>query len=162
MSSRSQAWLFWLSHAKSIQKVSVKFASESRLDYDDFKQELVLRLVAKHDTYDQSRCKPISWLWWQAKAIRNSLLQKRAKHFVGLSEDVAITNSITGDSGCGQNRIEAIVAVRAVRALATQSQWDAVTAKTAGITENETQEVLGCHPATARRRVARLARRLEA
>tara|TARA_R110001599_G_scaffold117645_1_gene286190 strand:- start:379 stop:867 length:489 start_codon:yes stop_codon:yes gene_type:complete len=161
MSIRDEAWLFWLSHTKSIQRVSSKFASESRLDIDDFKQELVLRLVSKHETYDQTRCKPVSWLWWQAKAVRKSLLQKRAKHFVGLSEDVAITNSVTGDSGCGQNRIEAIVSVRAIRALATQSQWRAVTAKTAGFTENETQKVLGCHPATARRRVTRLARRLE-
>jgi len=151
------AWLFWLNHVEMVEKVSARFALDAALDVDDFKQELLLRLVRRHHAYDQTKCRPVTWAWWQARAVRSAI---RTRDLL-LFDPATIEPRAATDNGAGKRRLEAAVGISWVRSRATSLEWNSICVRASGATENELETIFDCSPVTVRRRIKRLANRLE-
>jgi hypothetical protein len=152
----SMAWVFWLNHSEMIEKVSAKFALDARLDMDDFKQELLLRLVRRHGDYDQKKCRPVTWAWWQARAVRSAVKVNRE-----LLQFEHSDLELGTDDGATERKLEAVAGVAWAKSQATKLEWTSICARASGASENELETIFGCSSVTVRRRVNRLKTRLE-
>ena len=161
MKADGSSWLFWLERSEMVERISVRFATTSGVDVDDFRQELMLLLVLRHGVYDPSRTKPITWAWWQARSVQKRLVMQRKKYRVANVDDQAITVDTRSDGWSGARSIEARTTVGMISQLATVEEWDAANSRASGLTEDEIRESLGCAPFTARRRVAAFKERVE-
>jgi len=154
MTGDGGAWLFWLERSEMVERISIRFATTSGVDVDDFRQDLMLALVLRHGVYDPSRTKPITWAWWQARSVQKKLVMQRKKYRVANVDDQSTIVDTRSDGWSGVRSIEARATIGMIAHLATGDEWDAANSRASGLTEDEIRESLGCAPFTARRRVA--------
>ena len=136
-------------------RVSTYFARSKRLDVDDVRQSLVVRLVETHDRFDETRSSASTWASWQCRAIVSNELRAKRKR---LDEQQFDDEQQSSDASLRQ--IEARVEAQQVLARATRDEREAVRARVEGWTEREVRDRLNCAPFSVRRRVSRLAARV--
>ena len=70
--ARAAAWAFWLARVDIVEKAARTFAFRARVDFDDFRQDLMLPLVEAHVRYDETRSGANTWAHIQAKAVQST------------------------------------------------------------------------------------------
>ncbi|MBT61236.1 MAG: hypothetical protein CMA63_06785 [Euryarchaeota archaeon] len=154
--SNAEAWVYWLARINIVERTAAHWARSKRLDVDDVRQSLVVRLVECHSRFDESRSNAATWASWQCRAVATTLLRQRRRR---MTETEYLDNE--HPSNASQKKIEAGVEAQRVLELATKDERDAVRARVEGWTEREIRDRLNCAPFSVRRRVARLAERAE-
>lgn len=72
-----------------------------------------------------------------------------------------VVEEVSSDMGSSSKSLIASVEAAIAKKHATEEEWKAVCVRAAGLSEEETRQELGVAPYSVRRRVARLAKRLE-
>ena len=153
--SNAAAWAWVLSHASLIRGIAFKHAIRYRLNGEDLHSYLLIRCAEKWHRYDQDLGAPSTWVWNQAMAVKSLMIDQE-----GRNAHNEIVEDYVGDRGAASRMLVATVEAALAKKEATNDEWEAACAKAAGLSEEETRETLGIAPFSARRRVARLARRL--
>ena len=154
--SNAPAWAWVLSHASIIRGIAFKHAIGAGLTPDDFHSALLLRCVEKWSSYNAEKGAPSTWIWNQARATKSLMIdhEKRNRH-------MEVVDEVSSDMGASSKSLIASVEAGLAKKKATDDEWSAVCVRAAGLSEEETRNALGVAPFSARRRVARLAKRLE-
>ena len=149
------AWSFWLKHVKTVEQVARTFSRKTGLDQQEIRQNLFVRLVESHNRYDSNKSAPNTWAYWQCRAVVTDLLRNSRGDF-------ACAETVTLQSHrWSAPQIEASVYVGQIVSIANDAETKAIMARFEGLSEKEISAQLECAPYTIRRRLARLAARLE-
>jgi len=151
----TEAWAWVLENHSLIRATTWKATKGTPFEFEDIRSALIIRIVEKFRAFDPSKGTSKTWLFWQVRAVCSGMRtnHKRNSH-----------EPIEGDVLDHRNTYSSMVASAElvfIKPLATKAEWDAVFAKFEGLTEKETQERLGVTPFSARKRVARLANKIE-
>tara|TARA_Y100000592_G_scaffold95451_1_gene161976 strand:- start:1754 stop:2212 length:459 start_codon:yes stop_codon:yes gene_type:complete len=148
-SKNTEAWAWVITHHAIIERAVHSLKKGTNLDIDDFRSATVERVVVRWSKYDPGKSAPITWVWWQARAVKKKMLGGQRYELVELEEP----------SHNGAAQIEAIVYLSQLKRMATPDEWSAVMARGEGLRGKELEERLGCNQFSARRRVARFIER---
>lgn len=151
----TEAWAWVLGNHSLIRATTWKETKRTPFEYEDIRSALIIRIVEKFKCFDPSKGTAKTWLYWQVKAVSSGMKvsHKRNNHEL-IEADVA-------DPRNTYSSIVASAELLFIKPLATKAEWEAVFAKAEGLTEKETQERLGVTPFSARKRVARLANKIQ-
>ena len=165
--TNAQIWHFWLARVQTIEKLTMKFARSHGLDVDDFRQDLLIRLVENHPRYDEKRCAPATWAYWWARAVATDMTRSKSRRLDErfIDDEASATDaravSIHDDSQSAR-ALDAVVGIIWATKLATDDEIEAARVRLEGLSEREIRDRLGVAPFTVRRRLQRLRQRLEA
>ena len=155
--SRTAAWAYWLANHDAVESAVRRFATSHRLDSDDLRQSLLVSLVETHERFDPARGSASTWAHWQARAIVTKATRRVHRR---LHEQEFDDTAPHASSDTQTRRMEAHVEAQRILDLATQTERDACAQRVERWSESEIRERLGCAPFSVRRRVSRLAARL--
>lgn len=153
--TNAAAWGWVLQNTSAIRGAARRLSHNTGLDTDDFHSALLVRVVEKWSSYDSTQAAAVTWVWWQARAVRSSLLDAHSRR----RSEVELEPVHHPVTLC---HAEASLLVQRAHALALPDEWQAAVAYADGLTGEELGAACGCAPFSARRRVARLRARLEA
>lgn len=153
----SAAWAWVLSNYTTIERISSRFARSHRLDLDDLRQSIVLRLVERHDRYDPAISSASTWTWWTAREVSTSLVRGS---FRLVASGADLEERPVDDEGF--ERVERASTVRAILARCSPAQRDAVTSVLDDLSRDEIVDRLGVSPETRNARLYRIGRYVDA
>lgn len=149
------AWAYWLERYVLIERLSGHAARKHNLCTDELRQELVLRLVEVHHRFEPSRGSATNWAAWQLRAVVTKMNRTNLRN-----HSCELDSSLLGNDA-SQRRTFARLMLRQVFAHASEKDLDALTARVEGWSGAEIQQRLACAPFSVRRRIAKLAERVE-
>jgi hypothetical protein len=152
-------WAFVLEHARTIDRMTAHFCSDSRIDRDDLRQETCLWIARLHASYDPSRSAPSSWIWWMARRARQSLLE-RANRRDRLEVHVENVAPIWHDAGMARASTETRITVRQVLGRANRHEYEACLTVLDDLDCASVPKRIGITATGRDRRIQRLARSL--
>ena len=158
MRNASPAWMFWLNHWDVVEKAASRRAEATGLEEDDVKHDLLILLVKKHETYDQSKSSPSTWAWWNARQVTKTALGKKINLMTSADSNLL---DLQADNCAAQRQIEATVGVNWALNRASEKEWASVCARANGLSGQEIKEQLACVRFSVNRRINRLAVRLQ-
>lgn len=68
-------WAFILANSRTIDSYAWTFVTNTALDREDFRGELIADLAATHHKYDSTRCGASTWIFMRARAVKRGMLR---------------------------------------------------------------------------------------
>lgn len=79
-SDTSEAWAFVLRHDKVMRRLAIRHVRAlSESDKEEWLRDVQVRCVEKYDRYDPKRSAPVTWIYWQMRAVTTTWTRRFAK-----------------------------------------------------------------------------------
>jgi len=153
MSANRAAWAWILSNIDLIERISSRFARTRGLDVDDFRSEVVVRLVERHHLYNPRASSPSTWVWWSSREVATRLGRARDRYLP--SETVEDDRSV---DDAGFEEVERASTIHALLATCSPPQREAVVSVLDDLSREEVVERLGVSVETRNARLYRIGR----
>lgn len=146
-------WGFVLQHARTIERYAWKMSGDSRVGFDDIRQEAIVWIIRNLGSYDPSRSAPTSWIYFMVRRARQELLSSVNRR--GARElQVDAADLRASDSWASASRTERAVLIRQVYARLSATDARILTDYVCSAADHQTD----ARPAhKSRERVSRLA-----
>lgn len=150
----SVEWSFVLRHARTIERYALKMSGDSRVGFDDIRQESVIWIIRNLGSYDPARSAPTSWIYFMVRRARQELIHGANRR---ASREVQVDASELRDSDtwASAHRTERAVLVRQVLGRLPPTERRILTDYVSSPTDDRTDGA--SPPPRIRERVQRLA-----